>query len=137
MAQMININKIITSFSIFLMCFGIFVGEYLRPKYIHSLFLGSIPNFIGGYVLFSLIISLLFKSKKQTNKINNRNRIYLFFFGIIIFVFLTLEEYFPFFTASKTFDFFDIVASAIGVLFAFISLEILIYLKNVKNKVDE
>lgn len=98
-------------------------GEYLRPRYRHSPFLrvifGSFPNFVGSFVIYIMILDTFIKkiiAKKGIRKINYL----LIIFGFLVFLFLTIEEYSPFFTGSKTFDIYDIIANIVGVLFAYI-----------------
>ena len=120
-----NINKISSILVISLVSLGIINGEYLRPTYgskpIIMYILGSLPNFIASYVLFILIMSFLVK--KNLNYIN----LIMFSVGVFVFLFLTFEEYLPFFTGNKTFDIFDVFANGVGVLFAFISFKILLH----------
>jgi len=86
---------------------------YLRPKFGNTFILGkivgSLPNFIGAF-MFSLLPFGKFINKKYS----------IYFSALIVFLLLTSEEIFPFFTASKTFDYFDILASGIGVILAVI-----------------
>ncbi|MCF6349122.1 MAG: hypothetical protein L3J20_12625 [Flavobacteriaceae bacterium] len=124
-----NINKVLTFITIFLIILVIFSVEYLRPKFPHSLFLGVFPNFVGAFVLYNIIFSFFFeKSINVKNIVNVRFRLILL--GVFIFLFFTFEEFFPFFTASKTLDIYDILASALGVLFAYLIFEQVIKLKN-------
>lgn len=112
----------------FFVILGIINGEYLRPAYRNVIILknilGSLPNFIGSYILFVIMFGFL-NNKIFHEKDIKEIRLLLYFFGVLIFAFLTIEEYYPFFTGSKTFDVFDIIANGIGVLFAFLSFEFL------------
>ena len=124
-----NLNKVVTFITISLVFLGIFSVEYLRPKFPQSLFLGSFPNFIGAFILYSVITSLFFE--KRIN-VKNQNNIYFYLkiLGFFIFLFFALEEFFPFFTASKTLDFYDILASALGVYLAYLIVRQILKLKN-------
>ena len=105
-----------------LVVIGIINGEYLRPRYGNlkhfNIIIGSLPNFVGAFVFslfFSVQISQLYLKKR---------RLLIYLTSILVFISLTIEEYHPFFTASKTFDVFDIVASGLGVFCAIVVLEL-------------
>lgn len=122
-------NKVLTFITIFLIMICILSVEYLRPKFPHSIFLGSLPNFIGAFVTYNIISAFFFeKSIKVKNLENVRFRLILL--AVFILFFFVFEEFFPFFTASKTLDLYDVLASAIGVLFAFLTFERVMKLKN-------
>lgn len=129
--KMNNINKGLTFITISLIILGIFSVEYLRPKLPYNIFLGALPNFIGAFVMYNIFFSFFERTIKMKNLKNVRFR--LIFLGVSIFLFFTLEEFFPFFTASKTLDLYDILASALGVLFAYLIFEKIIKLKNDKK----
>lgn len=99
---------IIIMFTFFL--FFIINKEILRPKYgslpVIGVVLGSLPNFLGAFI-YSIVTVVFLTKKKHSFK---RASIIAF----LIFIFLTIEEYYPFFTASRTFDYYDILASGIG-----------------------
>ncbi len=59
-----------------------------------------------------------------------KGRIIISMSSFSVFSILTYEEFFPYLTASKTFDYFDIVASAIGSFLA------LIYYYFISKKID-
>ena len=120
-----NINKKLTFSSVLLVILGIIAVEYLRPKYEYSIFLGSLPNFVGAFVLYNLVVVWFFNENLKNRKF------WLFFLGGFLLLFFTIEEYYPFFTASKTFDFFDIIASAFGVLSAYLSFELFVHMKKI------
>jgi hypothetical protein len=86
--------------------------RYLRPNYsdviLISTILGSLPNLIGAF-MFSLL------PMSKTIKLNlHKGRRVILICSVSVFAILTYEEFFPYFTASKTFDYFDIIASGIG-----------------------
>ncbi len=102
---------------------------YLRPNYNDMIFLstilGSLPNLIGAF-----IFSLLPMSKTLKLNLHKGRRIILIS-SISVFAILTYEEFFPYLTATKTFDYIDIIASGIGSSLAFI------YYYNLSNKIDK
>ena len=130
---MYKATKISTIIIILLVILGIINGEYLRPNfgniYILNHILGSMPNFIGSYILYAVFFSFILNKYIQTK--NKKNiRLWMHFIGVLIFSFMTFEEYSPFFTGSKTFDIVDIIANGFGVIFAFFTINYFIY--NVK-----
>jgi len=86
--------------------------RYLRHNYSDIIFLstvlGSLPNLIGAFMF-----SLLPMSKTLNLNLHKGRRVILIC-SVSVFAILTYEEFFPYFTASKTFDYFDIIASGIG-----------------------
>ena len=107
---------------LFLVVIGIINGEYLRPNYgnlkYFNIIIGSLPNFVGAFVFslfLSSLISQLFLKKR---------RLLIYLISFLVFILLTIEEYHPFFTATKTFDFFDILANGLGVFCAIVVLEL-------------
>ncbi|NPD43991.1 hypothetical protein [Lentimicrobium sp. S6] len=106
--------------------------EYLRPAFqnneVVSIIVGSLPNFLGAYLFSLLPFERIIKS-------NNKNRkAYYYLYVAFIFIFLIIEEFFPFFTASKTFDVYDILASGMGCILAILSYEITIKKMLIKNQ---
>jgi hypothetical protein len=102
--------------------------EYLRPNYtdvfLISTFLGSLPNFIGAFI-FSLL------PMGKTLKLSlSKGRWIILISSVLVFAILTYEEFFPYLTATKTFDYIDIVASGIGSALA------LIYYYFLSKKID-
>tara|TARA_R110001606_G_scaffold286703_1_gene434921 strand:+ start:743 stop:1117 length:375 start_codon:yes stop_codon:yes gene_type:complete len=89
---------------------------YIRPNYGNTFILGeisgSLPNLIGAFIFSFIPLEKIFR----INTLNEKKVIYLR--ALIIFILLTSEEFFPFFTSSKTFDYFDIFGSGIGILLA-------------------
>ena len=86
--------------------------RYLRPNFSDIIFvstvLGSLPNLIGAF-MFSLL------PIRKTLKLNlYKGRGIILIFSVSVFALLTYEEYNPYLTASKTFDYNDIIASGIG-----------------------
>ena len=90
--------------------------EIFRPKYGQleylSVILGSLPNFLGGFIFSIALIPQLLK-----RKVKNKRLLGYLYVGFV-FSFLAIEEYYPYFTASKTTDVFDIIASGIASVFA-------------------
>jgi hypothetical protein len=112
-----------------LIIFFLINKRYLRPNYsdiiLLSTILGSLPNLIGAFMF-----SLLPMSKTLKLKLHKGRRI-ICISSISVFAILTFEEFFPYFTATKTFDYFDIIASGIGSSLA------LIYYYFLSNKIDK
>lgn len=94
---------------------------YIRPNFGDTFIIGeisgSLPNLIGAFLFSFLPFGKLFNIKYLTGK----KRIYLS--SLIVFILLTSEEFYPIFTSSKTFDYFDILASGIGAILAIIYSE--------------
>src|SRR5690606_15427749 len=113
---------------IFLVVLVIINGQYLRPQFKHLEFLhpilGSLPNFVGSFILFTIVLGNFIKKSVVKNGIQNIEFLILFL-GFLVFLFLTIEEYYPFFTASKVSDNYDIIANAIGVISAYILFKFL------------
>ncbi len=124
-----RLNFIITIVVFLLIILTIINGEYLRPQFKHLQFihpvLGSLPNFTGSFVIYIIVLGSFIKKIVTENGTQNINYL-LLFFGFLIFLFLTIEEFFPFFTGSKTFDIYDIIANVIGVLCAYSFFKFLI-----------
>lgn len=102
--------------------------RYLRPNYSDIVFvstiLGCLPNLIGAF-LFSLLPMI------KTLKLNlNKGRGIILICSFSVFAILTYEEYNPYLTATKTFDYNDIVASGIGSSLA------IIYYYYLSHKID-
>ncbi len=113
--KILNIKKIetlLTVITVFLITLVILSGTYLRPLFPTNILLGSLPNFVGAFVLYTLCFPL-FKGRV----LNHRNRLILS--AVFVFSFLTIEEFYPFFTATKTFDWYDILANGIGVVLGY------------------
>jgi UDP:flavonoid glycosyltransferase YjiC (YdhE family) len=102
--------------------------RYLRANFSDIIFLstvlGSLPNLIGAF-MFSLL------PIRKTLKLNlNKGRGIILIFSVSVFALLTYEEYNPYLTASKTFDYNDIIASGIGSSLA------IIYYYYLSKKID-
>lgn len=125
----VRLNIIITLVIILLIILIIINGEYLRPQFKHFLFLqpilGSLPNYVGSFIIFMIVLGSFIKKIVAENGIHNI-RVLLLFFGFLIFLFLSIEEFFPFFTGSKIFDISDIIANVLGILSAYIFFKLLI-----------
>ena len=90
--------------------------EYFRPKlgglrYIKVL-IGCLPNFIGAFVFVFMFYGFI------PRKYREKREKLIYLCATFVFILLIKEEFYPFFTATKTFDTFDILASGLGVLFA-------------------
>ena len=107
-----RVSRIHLTVNLVLIILFFFTKRYLRPNYrdifLLSAILGSLPNFIGAFMF-----SLLPISKALKLNLHKGRRIILIC-SVSVFVILTYEEFFPYFTASKTFDYLDIIASGIG-----------------------
>lgn len=125
----VKLNIIITAVVILLIILIIINGEYLRPQFKHLQLLhpilDSLPNFVGSFIIFTIVLGSFIKKIVAENGIH-KIRVLLLFFGFLIFLFLSIEEYFSFFTGSKFFDISDIIANAMGVLSAYIFFKLLI-----------
>lgn len=102
--------------------------RYLRPNFSDigflSPILGSLPNLIGAFIFSLLPVS-------KTLKLNlHKGRRIILLSSVSVFAILTYEEFFPYFTASKTFDYIDIIASGIGSALA------VFYYYFLSNKID-
>ena len=97
--------------------------EILRPALNNSSLLkiltGCFPNFIAAY-----LISLAFVSAVLIRKIKH-GRLVVYISSIAVFTILMIEELKPMWGASKYYDIFDIIASAVGSIFTIITYELL------------
>jgi hypothetical protein len=123
-----RVSRIHLTINLVLILFFFLNKRYLRPLYsdifLISVILGSLPNLIGAFMF-----SLLPMSKTLKLDVHKGRRIILIC-SVCVFAILTYEEFFPYLTASKTFDFFDIIASGIGSSLA------IIYYYYLSNKID-
>ncbi|UOB17843.1 hypothetical protein [Abyssalbus ytuae] len=124
-----RLNRALAIVVILLFILIIINEEYLRPRFTHlellNPIIGSLPNFVGSFIISTIVLGGLIKKLVVKNGIYN-NRFLLIFLGIAIFLFLSIEEYFPFFTGNKIFDINDIIANALGVLSAYIFFKLLL-----------
>jgi hypothetical protein len=107
-----RVSRINLTINLVLIIFFFINKRYLRPNYSDVIFfspvLGSLPNLIGAF-MFSLI------PMSKTLKLNlYKGRRIILICSVSVFAILTYEEYNPYLTASKTFDYNDIIASGIG-----------------------
>ena len=115
-------SKKIPNFIIIIVTILYFITKpYLRTLDINNSFwkiiIGSLPNLTSS-IFFPLLFTYdLYKAKslQELMKINRRVNIIM----IIITLILISEEFYPLFSGSKVFDFWDIIFSLIGVTFAF------------------
>jgi len=109
LSQILKFNYIIL---FFLLLLFIANKEFLRPAYSQtpfiSVILGSLPNLIGAFMfsLFRFDHALLIGNPNGKKIMYNSS--------FFIFLVLTSEEFYPVLTASKTFDYYDILFSALG-----------------------
>jgi hypothetical protein len=113
-----KVSRIHLPLNLILIILFYFNKRYLRPNYSDIFFvstiLGCLPNLIGAFMFSLLPMTRVLKLDLY------KGRIIILISSFTVFCILTYEEFFPYLTASKTFDYFDIVASAIGSFLAFI-----------------
>lgn len=109
-----------------------FNKEYIRPIYSGSTILGiitgSFSNFMAAYIISLLPIAQIFSKEIELKKA----RLIIYFAAAAVFILLTIEEIAPYVNASKVYDIYDIIASGIGALFAVLTFEIIIFIKDKK-----
>ena len=98
--------------------------EVIRPALNTSILLktvtGCFPNFIAAYLISLASVSAVLIRKLKYG------RLIVYAFSIAVFIVLMFEEIKPMWGASKHYDKFDIIASAVGSILAIVSYEILI-----------
>ena len=103
-----------------------FNKEFIRPVYGHSpiigIITGSFSNFMAAYIISLFPVSQIIKKNIKIKKA----RIIVYNISTLVFLILTAEEIYPMWGASTQYDLFDILASAIGSLFAILTFEIII-----------
>ncbi|WP_456866823.1 hypothetical protein [Galbibacter sp. BG1] len=101
--------------------------EFLRPKYgslpVIGIVLGSLPNFLGAFCYSVIAIEFLPMKRRYSGREAG-------LITFVIFIILTVEEFYPFLTATKTFDYYDILASGLGSILVVFYYE---WLNNKKN----
>lgn len=103
-----------------------FNKEFIRPVFgqmkIIGVFTGSFSNFMAAFIIslfpFTPILNKNIELKKA--------KLIVFIIAILVFLILTIEEIHPLFGASSQFDFYDIIASAIGSMSAILTFEFII-----------
>lgn len=121
MLRIIGINLIL-----FALLYGLvsFNKEVLRPEFSQYSFIniltGSFPNFIAVYM-----ISLGFVNPVLIRKPQN-GRLIVYAGSVLVFTILAVEEMYPMWGASTTYDAFDIGASGLGSLLSIITYEVII-----------
>jgi len=102
-----------------------FNKEFIRPVYGHSptigILTGSFSNFMAAYIISLFPIAPLLSKKIDIKK----SRLIIYVISIIVFIILTIEELKPFFSASKTYDIYDIIASGFGSIIAILTFELI------------
>lgn len=102
-----------------------FNKEVIRPQYgtlpIIGILTGSFSNFLAAYIISLFAITPIFARRLNLIK----SRIIFYTVTACVFTLLLLEELKPFVGASKTFDIYDIIASAVGGVAAIITFELL------------
>lgn len=83
---------------------------------VYKFILGVSPNFI--FAFFSSITIGCSCLTKRHRDIKKCERTYIFFL-VCIFMVLSIEEYYPFFSGSKTTDINDIVFSFLGIILGY------------------
>jgi hypothetical protein len=109
-----------------------FNKEYIRPIFANKPFLGiltgSFSNFMAAYIISLFPIAAIIAKKINVKK----GRFIFYIVALFVFIALTFEEITPFVNASKVYDIYDIIASAIGAIFAIITFEIIMIMKKSK-----
>ncbi len=80
---------------------------------------------MAAYIISLFPIAPILAKKIEIKKA----RLIIYTISILVFVILTIEEIKPFVSASKTYDIYDITASAIGSTLSIISFEFLLWYK--------
>jgi len=103
-----------------------FNKEYVRPVYgnlpVIGTVIGSFSNFMAAYIISLFPVSPILSKNIEIKKA----RLIVYAISILVFLILVLEEIHPMWGASSTYDLFDILASAIGSVFAILTFEIII-----------
>lgn len=111
-----------------------FNKEFIRPAYGNSpiigIISGSFSNFMAAYIISLFPVSPIINKNINIKK----GRIIVYAISILVFLILTVEEIHPMLGASTQYDLFDILASAVGSLFAILTFEIIINWRNRKHK---
>lgn len=125
------------NFLLFAILFGLvsFNKEHLRPAFAHlpvlKMISGCFPNFIAAYIISLASVNAVLMRKPK------HGRIYVYISSFVVFGVLTIEEISPMWGASEHYDSFDILASAIGALFAILSYELIAKMQvKKKNKIE-
>ncbi len=110
-----------------------FNKEYIHPIFRNKPFLGiltgSFSNFMAAYIISLFSIAAILSRKINVKK----GRFIFYLVALIVFLILTFEEITPFVNASKVYDIYDIIASAIGSIFAIITFEVIMIFKKSKS----
>lgn len=115
-----------TNLLLFLLLFGIVTlnKSILRPNISSSalayILTGSLPNFAAAYFVSLCVVNPVIAVKPRFD------RILVYLSSLIVFILLTIEELTGVAGASKQIDIFDILASALGAIFACITFELLV-----------
>ena len=103
-----------------------FNKEFIRPVYgnlpIIGIITGSFSNFMAAYIVGLFPVSQIISKNIKMNKA----RIIVYTVSTLVFLILTVEEIHPIFGASTQYDLFDIMASAVGSVFAILTFELII-----------
>jgi len=115
------INLLLFAFLYFSVSFN---KEYIRPIYADKAFwgilTGSYSNFMAAYVISLCAIPAIF-----ARNLMKQSRMVFYTVSGFIFLLLMFEEISPFAGVSKVCDIYDILASALGSLFAIFTFEII------------
>jgi len=108
---------------------------YLRPLFHNNETLdfltGIFPNFIAALIISLFALTPL----KKRNISIKKSRIFFYIFSILVFLALAIEEIRPYADVSKVSDTFDIIASAVGSIFAIILFELFYPKKQNEKKI--
>ena len=103
-----------------------FNKEFIRPVYgslpIIGIMTGSFSNFMAAYIISLFPVSQIISKKIKIEKA----RIIVYAVSTLVFLILTIEEIHPILGASTQYDPFDILASAVGSVFAIMTFELMI-----------
>jgi len=110
-----------------------FNKEIIRPVYgntpIIGMITGSFSNFMAAYIISLFSIAAILSRKLNIKK----GRIVFYSVSIIVFILLAVEEFYPYFGASKTYDIYDIIMSGLGSVIAIVTFEITMKIQNKKR----
>jgi len=123
-----------TNLVLFLLLFGVvtvnkrFLRPYVGPSALAQAVTGSLPNFAAAFFVTLAAVGpvLLFRPRF--------GRLLVYVASLAAFTLLTLEELTGAVGASKYFDAFDIVASALGAVFACLAFELLVSINRSRAK---
>jgi len=130
-----NKKKIlVVNLFLFAFLFGIISlnKEIIRPIYNHTpiirILTGSFPNFIATYIVSIFFVNaVVIKNPKY-------GRLIVYIGSFIVFLLMAIEELKPLWGVSKTYDYYDILASGIGAILAILTYELIVVKRKKLNK---